>query len=439
MNSRTRKSGTSVRWNLVALAAVVSLMVFGFSHASANDLEKTAAGHPTEGKIEPFLGEAKFEIQPMFDRGRIPNVAVATDGTVLATHGGNVTYPAGGRGLLLRRSEDGGRTWGNKTLYRSTDHGPITISKRDLTSGGHTVDETSGDILAFSEWCFSPSSGPLTISRSTDHGKTWKVQDTLIHGRTWKLQKTVIHKDKNGNVPSMSHAEHGITLRHGKYKGRLLRAARWMAGDARDETKHYTTAIYSDDGGRTWRSSDPFPVMGTGEGAVAELSDGRIYYNSRRHYFPKDVAKHPMRYEAWSDDGGATWKDMSISKVLPDGPRGRYVGNHGGLVRLPVRGRDIILYSNCDTGSGARRDVTVWVSFDGAKTWPIKRLALEGPGAYSSLAAGRPGTPSEGWIYLLLEAGNYDDGASLARFNLSWVLEGEKKTGDGELPKWLPQ
>ena len=111
----------------------------------------------------------------------------------------------------------------------------------------------------------------------------------------------------------------------------------------------------------------------------------------------------------------------------------------GGLVRLPVRGRDIILYSNCDTGSSARRDVTVWVSFDGAKTWPIKRLALEGPSGYSSLAAGRPGTPSEGWIYLLLEVGHYDEGASLARFNLSWVLEGEKKTGDGELPKWLPQ
>ena len=434
MNSRTRKSGTSLRWSLVALTAVVSLMVFGFSHASANDLEKTAAGHPTEGKIEPFLGEAKFEIQPMFDRGRIPNVAVATDGTVLATHGGTVTYPAGGRGLLLHRSEDGGRTWG-KT---------ITLSKRDLTSGGMVVDETSGDILAFSEWSYGPWPGPLTVYRSTDHGKTWMVQYTVIHGKTWNLQKTVIHKDKNGNVPSMHHADHGITLRHGKYKGRLLRAARWIDGDAAayeaSAKEHYTTAVYSDDGGRTWRSSDPFPAVGTGEGLVAELSDGRIYYNTRRHHFPKGVAKHPMRYEAWSDDGGATWKDMSISKVLPDGPRGGYpIGCMGGLTRLPVKGRDILLYSNCDTGSGSRRDVTVWVSFDGAKTWPIKRLALEGPGAYSSLAAGRPGTPSEGWIYLLLEVGNYDDGASIARFNLNWVLEGEKKTGDGELPKWLPQ
>ncbi|MEC9056506.1 MAG: exo-alpha-sialidase, partial [Verrucomicrobiota bacterium] len=58
--------------------------------------------------------------------------------------------------------------------------------------------------------------------------------------------------------------------------------------------------------------------------------------------------------------------------------------------------------------------------------------------AYSSLNAGRPGTSSAGWIYLLLEAGKshrYEDGY-VARFNLSWLLEGEE-TGDGTLPEWL--
>ncbi len=39
------------------------------------------------------------------------------------------------------------------------------------------------------------------------------------------------------------------------------------------------------------------------------------------------------------------------------------------------------------------------------------------------LAAGRPGTPSEGWIYLGF-SGVPDK--NLARFNLSWILEGEK-------------
>jgi sialidase-1 len=107
----------------------------------------------------------------------------------------------------------------------------------------------------------------------------------------------------------------------------------------------------------------------------------------------------------------------------------------GGLVRLPIRGRDILIYSNCDSPSGRVR-TTVWASFDGAKTWPVKRLVHSGRGAYSSLSAGRPMTKSEGWIYLNFEGGP-KGGSTVARFNLSWLLEGEK-TGDGDLPKWLP-
>ena len=178
--------------------------------------------------------------------------------------------------------------------------------------------------------------------------------------------------------------------------------------------------------------------MGTGEGAVAELSDGRIYYNTRRHSGPKG-ADSAMRWEAWSDDGGATWKNLAVSRVLPDGPQGEGLnGCHGGLVRLPVHGRDIILYSNCDSPTRERKNVSVWASFDGGKTWPIKRSVYAGPSAYSSLSAGRPGTPSTGWIYILLEGGKKYryEGAYLARFNLSWLLKGEK-TGDGKLPAWI--
>jgi len=55
-------------------------------------------------------------------------------------------------------------------------------------------------------------------------------------------------------------------------------------------------------------------------------------------------------------------------------------------------------------------------------------LVHEGGFAYSSLTAGRPETKSEGWVYLEFESG----GAKVARFNLSWLLEGET-TGDGKL------
>jgi sialidase-1 len=160
------------------------------------------------------------------------------------------------------------------------------------------------------------------------------------------------------------------------------------------------------------------------------LSDGRLYYNSRVHY-PK--AERPTRRRhAYSNDGGETWTDWAIIDALPDGRQDRAYGCMGGLVRLPVKGEDILIFSNIDTPRPVRERATVWASFDGGKTWPVKRLVDAEAGGYSSLAAGRPGTPSEGSIYLLYEEGPGKAG-KIARFNLSWLLDGER-TGDGRLP-----
>jgi len=383
-----------------------------------------AADRPLEGRLESFLGEPRFQMQQISkEYGRQANGVVARDGTVLVTWlqpGRNVFRSNDGKNVRARRSEDGGTTWGEE----------IVIAE-GFTGGGTTVDETTGDILVFVEDNHPPA--PLTVYRSKDQGKTWKAQ------------QTVIKPDSKGNVPSMHMAEHGVTLRHGEHKGRLLRPARhYAAGNQRSQwPNHYNTAVYSDDGGKTWRTSDPLPAKGTGEGAVAEMSDGRIYYNSRRHWAPKGENAR-RRWTAWSEDGGATWKDLAICEVLPDGPQNSDYGCEGGLVRLPVRGRDILLYSNCDSPgrdsrvseADSRNHGTVWVSFDGGRTWPLKRLVHEGPFCYSSLAAGRPGTPSEGWIYLYFDVHAERPPIRVARFNLSWLLQGEP-TGDGELPAWI--
>lgn len=343
-----------------------------------------------EGELEPFLGQPEFEVQPIFRGERFPNVVVATDGTVIATWG-NKSYK-------VRRSEDGGKTWGPE----------IVVAEPGFQGGGTIVDENTGDILVFVE--ATHPIAPLTVYRSTDRGKTWKPQEV------------VIHPDPNGNVPSMHMNEHGITLRHGEHAGRLLRPTRWYAeGNRRDQwPRHYTNAIYSDDHGKTWHTSAPFPAKGTGEAAVAELSDGRIYYNSRRHH-STDGRNPRRRHIAWSHDGGQTWKNLSVSEELPDGDQNRDYGLMAGLARLPVAGRDILVFSNIKSPEG-RHGGTVWVSFDGGKTWPIERLVEKGSFAYSSLAAGRPGTASEGWIYLMYES---DGGAKMARFNLAWLADGQ--------------
>jgi sialidase-1 len=379
---------------ILGMAPVCSLLLL-FSATPAG------ASPPTEDRLDSFLGEPQLKIQPVFTQDRFPNVVVAMDGSVLAFW----------NGVVLRRSEDGGRTWGEEILVG-----------KGFMGGGVTVDETSGDILTFVEAGHPPS--PLTIYRSRDHGRTWQPQETLIR------------PNQAGHVPSMHMNEHGITLRHGPHQGRLLRPSRWYTtSNAREHwPQHYTDAIFSDDGGKTWQASEPFPVMGTGEACIVELSDGRLYYNSRRHWAPtREEAL--LRWTAWSEDGGVTWKESAQSSILPDGNQDSTYGLMGGMVRLPVPGRDILVFSNIDSLKG-RRNGVVWTSFDGGRTWPIRRVVYPGDFAYSSLNAGRPGTPSEGWVYLFFEGGPRG-GGNMARFNLSWILAGEK-TGDGELPAWLP-
>jgi len=93
-------------------------------------------------------------------------------------------------------------------------------------------------------------------------------------------------------------------------------------------------------------------------------------------------------------------------------------------VRLPLEatnGKDVLLFSTPDNPGSSRVRMKVWASFDGAKTWPVKRLVYEGPSAYSSLAAGKDGS-----VFLLFERGRKKlyESTTVAHFNLEWLKKG---------------
>lgn len=346
-----------------------------------------------ELKKTPF-----FEKQMLFTGERFPNLVVTKNGVIVATWGK--------KNFVSRRSTDGGISW----------EPPVSIGQ-GINGGGMIINENNGELITFLEKGDHPPA-PIMTYFSNDNGQSWQSREVKIH------------PDKNGNLPSMHMNEHGITISSGKYKGRILRATRYYGkGNQREYwPNHYTNAIYSDDGGKVWHTSNPFPAYGTGEAAVVELSDGSLYYNSRRH-LSTDGLNPRMRHIAKSMDGGQNWKDLSISKELPDGEKDRDYGLMAGLDRLPFEGHDILIFSNIESQTG-RKNGTVWLSFDGGKSWPIKRLVESKGFKYSSLAVGRKNTPSEGYIYLLYETGTKDNindygGGVIARFNLSWLMEGK--------------
>ncbi len=347
---------------------------------------------------EPAKVEQKplFASTALFKKIRIPKITVGTDGSVLAFANACSNY---------RRSTDGGKTW--------------SITTKLKTSGGSVIaDQTDGDIMIV---CPKKS----FLLRSRDNGSTWKRENIVVKSNV------AGHGDPKGVPTLVNCSESGITLQFGKHKGRLLMPARIQPpnGDNAQEywPYNYNAAIFSDDKGKTWQTSNPVQ-SGTGEGTLAEVSDGRVYYNSRSH-----MSVDHRRRIAWSHDGGNMWTDWEVSMDLFEvgepfyykyGSKPSY-GCNAGLVRLPdevTGGKDVLLFSTLDNPGGDREKITVWASFDRAKTWPVKRLVYKGPSGYSSLAADNNGT-----IFLLYENGKkkpYEQ-VSVARFNLEWLTQGK--------------
>lgn len=329
---------------------------------------------------------------------RGPHIVVAPDGTILAF---------GRECSAIRRSNDKGKTWS---------------PEEDLGFKGQNVivDDVTGDILII-----SPDKDVPCLYRSQDNGNTWKKESIGINPN--------IMNHGTGDVPiGISSMETGITLKYGEHKGRLLIAGRLQPPFGNNDQEYwmynYNAAMFSDDRGRTWQVSNGI-MSGTGEAALVELSDGRIYYNSRSH-----MSIDHRRRIAWSHDGGDKFVDWYVSDDLFEigepfyfkyGTRPSY-GCRAGLTRMPDEifpGNDVLLFSTPGWAGGWRYQMTVWVSFNGSATWPVERIIDANFSAYSSLAVDRDGT-----VYLLYEGGEnklYDE-TSVAVFNLKWLLEGEE-------------
>ena len=352
----------------------------------------------------------RFDDEPLFnvwdEEVLTGQVVVAMDGSVLVLK--NISSKTNDtRYISVKRSVDGGKTWAEEKKV-----GDMVKVDGDMSDDGRypnnnwaglgnvMVDEVTGDIMVF----LTTLKTAQKLYRSTDHGKTWKIEDTTIR------------PGKDGWVPATNGAcDPGVTIKFGSKKGRLLMPARVFPeylnkGKGRKRFNDlYAMALYSDDRGKTWNSSAPFPIAGTGESGLVELKGGRIYHNSRTHI------RSGNRRIAFSEDSGETWYGEHEDDELFDGPPDVY-GCKAGLLRLPYKDKDILLFSSPGNRE-TRTDINVWVSYDGGQTWPVNKLIKTGPGNYTWMAAGRNGTPSEGMIYLL--AGK----DWMARFNLAWLLE----------------
>ena len=301
---------------------------------------------------------------------RIPALAVATNGTLLAFCEGRVkgAGDSGDIDLLLKRSTDDGKTWSAQQVVWD-DAGnccgnPCTVVDREtgviwLLSTWNRGDDHEGEIIAGK----SKDTRRVFALRSDDNGVTWSepVEITATTKReTWTWYAT---------GPGS-----GIQIENGPYKGRLVIPCDHIEAGTK---RYFSHVIVSDDHGATWQLGGRTPMDRVNECEVVELSGGRLMLNMRNY----DRAQH-KRQVAFSDDAGMTWTDQRHDEALVEPICQAAIERF----RWPSAEQPgVILFSNPASAAG-RVGMTLRASLDDGKTWPHTRVLHEGPSAYSDLA-----------------------------------------------------
>ena len=339
---------------------------------------------------------------------RIPSICITNAGVVLCFANRRMDTAADGARevhLVTRRSTDGGWNWEPiKDLF----------AKKGWAAGmgTATMDCNNGVVMvSYSRRSTSDHADVRAENGSVESGNFMAV--SRDQGRTWIHEKMIIHPD-NGGYRGHSHGSSpGVALCSDPHHGRLLAPARFQHKPGEEletlQNYHYNCTLYSDDHGKTWQTGGPVQV-GTGEGCLAELSDGTIYYNSRAYFLDG------KRRVARSYDGGETFEDFAVDDTLIEPTGG---GCNAGMAGFPKKlsaGKDLILFSN--PASHERKNLTVHLSRDGGRTWPVSKVVHEGPAAYSSMAVS-----SDGTVFVLYENGEKHpyEKVTIARFNLKWL------------------
>jgi Neuraminidase (sialidase) len=351
---------------------------------------------------------------------RIPGLVVTRKGTILAYCEARKSARSdwGAIDILMRRSTDGGKTWGPSrrivTPPGDVTKNPVALAQNLARPGEVTLhnavaitDHQTGAVhfLSCAEYsrCF--------YQRSDDDGETFtepvEITSTFDRFRPeypWKVLAT---------GPG-----HGIQLSN----GRLLVPV-WLSTGTGGHAHRPSavSVIFSEDQGKTWQRGDivvshPDPVNPS-ETAAVELADGRVMLNIRHESEPH------LRGVTISRDGATGWTKMRYDPALPEPVC------FGSLVRLskpPGADKDRLLFVNPHNPSGReRRNLSVRMSEDDGQTWPVARTIEPGTSGYADLASGPDGS-----IYCLYERGSAGGGATnprslcLARFTLEWLTGG---------------
>ena len=363
---------------------------------------------------------------------RVPAIAVSPKGTVLAFVEArkNSSGDWGTQDIMMRRSTDSGQTWEEPRVIARVkgkiQQNEVAFTQNLAKPGEVTynnivpiVDRKNGVV----HFLFCVEYARAYYMRSDDDAMTFSepvdITGTFEKFRSeydWKVLAT---------GPG-----HGIQLENGR-----LVVPVWLSDGTGGHAHRpsIVSVIYSDDDGKTWERGDVVvrhpELKNPSETLALQLTDGRVMLNIRN-----ESPEH-RRAVSYSEDGATGWTTPVFHDELVEPVC------MGSLIRLSAQPRDSrnrVLFANPDSneprdperpeGNHKRQNVTVRLSYDEGRTWPVKKSIERGVSGYSDLATGPDGT-----IFCIYERGTPTDRGThvkyvtVARFDLAWLTDGKDR------------
>lgn len=322
---------------------------------------------------------------------RIPALLETQKGVLIAVadarHDNDKDLP-GHISLVMRRSFDNGKHWQPARTIQEAKQGGVGDASLLL-------DHSNGRV-----WCFF-AYGPEGIGfRNAKPGARTGPTTLQVHaihsnddGATWSEPIDLTPQIKDPSWQAMF-ATSGTDIQTST--GRFL--VPLVVRDGKGVI--HSVNAYSDDHGKSWKVGE-FIGEGTDENHNVELKDGVILQNMR---------SRKTRSIARSHDGGVIFGPVTHDAALID------PSCNAGITRYRLGSTDVLIFTNA--ASTKRENLTVKLSYDGGKTWPVARVINAGPSAYSTVIQLQDGS-----IGVLYERGKTDPDESItfARFSLGWI------------------
>jgi sialidase-1 len=294
-----------------------------------------------------------------YDTYRIPGVVVAKDGTILLFAEGrrNSSSDSGDIDMVLRRSTDGGKTWGPMQVI--LDDGVNACS-----NPCPIVERETGDVILLFTKTLDGAKEHEILRGTKPACTVWRIQ-SADSGATWSAPREITATASKPEWRWYAVGPgHGIQLKSGRIVVPCNHAL-----DVGPDTWH-SHVILSDDKGASWRIGGIHENK-TNESAIVELSDSSLYQNMRNYR-----GTH-VRAFAVSKDKGETWAPIEEDHALIEPVC------EASLVQMDDGKATTILFAN--PASRKRENLTLRASYDNAKTWKHSKIVYAGPAAYSDL------------------------------------------------------